>query len=70
MMEEIEELTKILPKIDCGSCGAPTCRCFAEDVIKGDANLEDCIFMLRKRIKEVSEVMLELTQKVIPTQEK
>ena len=70
MMEEIEELTKILPKIDCGSCGAPTCRCFAEDVIKGDVHLEDCIFMLRKRIKEVSEVMLELTQKVVPTQEK
>ena len=67
MMEEIEQLSKILPQIDCGSCGAPTCSCFAEDVIRGRAHVEDCVFMLKKRIKELSEDMLELTQKVVPT---
>lgn len=67
MMEHIENLYKQLPQIDCGSCGAPTCRCFAEDVIKGKANVEDCIFMLRKRIKELSESMFELTKKILPT---
>ena len=30
MMERIEALYERLPQIDCGSCGAPTCRCFAE----------------------------------------
>lgn len=67
MMEEIEKLYSRLPQIDCGSCGAPTCRCFAEDVVKGQAHVEDCIFMLRKRIKELSEAMFELTQKILPT---
>ncbi|MGL4738247.1 MAG: [Fe-Fe] hydrogenase large subunit C-terminal domain-containing protein [Cellulosilyticaceae bacterium] len=69
MMESIDQLYQKLPRIDCGSCGAPTCRCFAEDVIKGDSHVEDCIFMLRHRIKELSEAMLELTRKVLPTEE-
>lgn len=69
MMENIEILYEKLPQIDCGSCGAPTCKCFAEDVVRGFSNVEDCIFMLRKRIKELSESMLELTQKVLPTEE-
>ncbi|WP_069997505.1 [Fe-Fe] hydrogenase large subunit C-terminal domain-containing protein [Cellulosilyticum sp. I15G10I2] len=67
MMEDIESLYKELPQIDCGSCGAPTCRCFAEDVVKKDANIEECVFMLRKKIKNLSEVMHNLTETVIPT---
>lgn len=66
-MEYMEELYKKLPQIDCGSCGAPTCRCFAEDVVQGQANVEECIFMLRGKIKELSEEMHQLTQTVIPT---
>jgi len=62
MMEDIEMLYKELPKIDCGSCGAPTCRCFAEDVVKQDATIEECVFMLRKKIKDLSEVMHNLTE--------
>jgi Fe-S-cluster-containing hydrogenase component 2 len=34
-----------LPKIDCGCCGAPTCQAFAEDIVRGKAKLEDCIYM-------------------------
>ena len=30
---QVEELLKKLPGIDCGACGAPTCRCHAEDVV-------------------------------------
>jgi iron only hydrogenase large subunit-like protein len=33
-----------LPKIDCGCCGAPTCRAFAEDIVRGLAKIEDCIY--------------------------
>lgn len=69
-MQEIEQLYDQLPKIDCGSCGAPTCRSFAEDVVKGQAHIEDCVFMLRKRIKDLTEIMLELTQKVMPIENK
>ena len=50
MMMEIDELHAKLPRIDCGSCGAPTCRAFAEDVVKGEASLEDCVVLLRRRL--------------------
>lgn len=70
MMEEISKLYEELPQIDCGSCGSPTCTSFAEDVVTGVANVEDCVFMLRKHIKKLSEEMIELTQKVAPTQDK
>ena len=51
LMMQIEELHAQLPQIDCGSCGAPTCLAFAEDVIKGEADLEDCVVMLRRRLR-------------------
>jgi iron only hydrogenase large subunit-like protein len=38
-----------LPKIDCGCCGAPTCRAFAEDIVRGLASIEDCIYMGGKK---------------------
>lgn len=43
MMADIQKLRASLPGIDCGSCGAPTCRAFAEDVVKGNANIDDCL---------------------------
>ena len=42
MMVDIQNLREILPKIDCGSCGAPTCRAFAEDIVCGNAQIGDC----------------------------
>lgn len=42
MMADIQNFKSTLPGIDCGSCGAPTCRAFAEDVIKKLASPEDC----------------------------
>lgn len=43
MMADIQSLKADLPGIDCGACGAPTCRAFAEDVVKKLASCEDCI---------------------------
>ena len=42
MMADIQNFKATLPGIDCGACGAPTCRAFAEDVIKKNACPEDC----------------------------
>ncbi len=42
MMADIQSFKSTLPGIDCGACGAPTCRAFAEDVIKKNACPEDC----------------------------
>ncbi len=50
MMGEIQELRKNLPGIDCGACGAPTCRAFAEDVVKGNASLRDCTILYRDEL--------------------
>ena len=45
IMSDIQKLKATLPGIDCGSCGAPNCRAFAEDVIKNNACLSDCRIM-------------------------
>ncbi len=42
MMADIQKLRGMLPGIDCGACGAPSCRALAEDIVKGRARLEDC----------------------------
>ena len=49
MMSEIQKLKKELPGIDCGSCGAPNCRAFAEDIVKGNTTLENCLIRLRSK---------------------
>ena len=54
-MMEIENIYETLPQIDCGSCGAPTCRCFAEDVVRGEAHIDDCIVMMREHLKSLLE---------------
>ena len=51
MMSQIQSLRKTLPCIDCGSCGAPNCRAFAEDVVKKQANIEDCLILQYKKGK-------------------
>lgn len=38
MMAKIEKIRNILPGIDCGACGSPTCRAFAEDLVRGTVN--------------------------------
>jgi ArsR family metal-binding transcriptional regulator len=44
-MKKLIELNKIyemLPQLDCGSCGAPSCKAFAEDVVNGLVDLSQC----------------------------
>ncbi len=42
-MAKIEEIYKVLPQIDCGACGSPTCKSLAEDIVMGRAQIDDCI---------------------------
>lgn len=46
-LEIVEKYMKEFPGLDCGSCGAPTCRALAEDIVRGFARKEDCIYLLR-----------------------
>ncbi len=45
MMADIQNLKKSLPGIDCGACGAPSCRALAEDVVRGRASVDDCLIL-------------------------
>lgn len=47
MLHDIEEICRALPGTDCGSCGAPTCTAFAEDIIKGETNADECTVIMR-----------------------
>ena len=42
MMADIQKFKETLPGIDCGACGAPTCRAFAEDVVKKTTCPDSC----------------------------
>lgn len=52
MMSDIQKLRESLPCIDCGSCGAPNCRAFAEDVIRGRADENDCIIRYKQEVSD------------------
>ncbi len=52
MMADIQSFKNTLPGIDCGSCGAPNCRAFAEDVIKNLAPEDGCPIMAAREARE------------------
>ena len=51
-MVEIEEIYRCLPHLDCGSCGAPNCHALAEDIVRGNAKVGDCLIRLREEQKK------------------
>ena len=53
MMSEIQKFREDLPGIDCGACGAPNCRAFAEDVIRGVAEKDGCVILRGRRLTEM-----------------
>ena len=63
-MARIEELTKEFPGLDCGCCGAPSCKALAEDIVKGVAKKQDCIHVLREYIHKLSEDIAELSESI------
>jgi ferredoxin len=44
-IQKIEELMELLRGTDCAACGAPDCRTFAEDIVRGTASLQDCLWI-------------------------
>ena len=53
-MGEAQQIVQMLPGLDCGSCGAPSCQALAEDIVKGEAHLNDCFHVLKSRLEEQS----------------
>lgn len=65
-LQQVNELMERLPGLDCGSCGAPTCRALAEDIAVGKAAETDCIFKLRERIMSLALDTYNLAQVIPP----
>ena len=42
-LKELNEIYESLPGIDCGLCGAPTCRAFAEDIVNEEVCIDQCV---------------------------
>lgn len=57
MMEKIDRICAELPRLDCGSCGAPSCRALAGDMVRGEARRSDCIFVLREQIQDMASAL-------------
>lgn len=56
----IEQIEAELPGLDCGSCGSPSCRALALDIVNGHAHEMNCIFKLNERISTLASEMLDL----------
>lgn len=49
----MNEILEQLPGLDCGSCGAPSCTCLAEDIVRGKSTIDACTILMRSRMEAV-----------------
>ena len=47
MANRMRKIEKALPGVNCSACGAPSCAALAEDIVRGDAKMDTCIFINR-----------------------
>ena len=47
MAERMKKIENALPGVNCSACGAPSCAALAEDIVRGDATIDTCIFINR-----------------------
>jgi Na+-translocating ferredoxin:NAD+ oxidoreductase RNF subunit RnfB len=62
MIQMAEATLATLPGLNCGLCGAPTCKELARDVSIGDATKQDCVFLSKDRLSELQRAYLRRTQ--------
>ena len=51
----IQEIRARLPGLDCGACGAPSCKALAKDIVAGYARESDCLFVLKQLLATLYE---------------
>ncbi|SDC41921.1 Iron only hydrogenase large subunit, C-terminal domain [Candidatus Frackibacter sp. WG11] len=61
-LDSLEREESRLPGLDCTACGAPSCRGLAEDIVNGLAKREDCIILLKKKVKRLSQDIMGLVK--------
>lgn len=64
MYAKLEEIIGDLPGLDCGSCGAPNCVAFAEDVVRGAARVDDCVVRMRESMEAMLKKLQEKEEKL------
>ena len=52
IVRERKNIFEMLPKIDCGACGSPSCETFAEDVVSGEVEFQECIIVENMNLKK------------------
>lgn len=63
-MKKVHEIMDILPYVDCGLCGSPKCSSLAEDIVQGQARIEQCIY-IQKRLEKEGELKGEDTLEIM-----
>ncbi|MBQ9915251.1 MAG: hypothetical protein IJO50_03795 [Clostridia bacterium] len=63
-METMQDIYEKLPHLDCGSCGAPSCKALSEDIVRGYSTETDCIYKLREKVRELARQMVELEEEM------
>jgi iron only hydrogenase large subunit-like protein len=51
-----EEILKGLPLLNCGLCGAPSCKDHADDVALARTEISDCVFLSKARIDRLRKI--------------
>ena len=69
-LNQVERLVKKFPGLDCGSCGAPTCKALAEDIVRGEASENDCVYYLRENLHKLSEEVAGLAGELADSRER
>lgn len=44
-LDQAQRIRLTLPGLDCGACGSPTCESLSHDIVRGEAQPADCIFL-------------------------
>lgn len=53
-IEEAIEMTTMLPRLDCGACGSPSCQVMADDIVLGQTTLDDCMVLFKKKYSHLT----------------
>lgn len=63
-LENMESISKGFPGLDCGACGAPSCRALAEDIVRGNAKETDCLFKFKDRLRNLVAQIDDITDEL------
>ncbi|MCU0643767.1 MAG: 4Fe-4S binding protein [bacterium] len=53
-LKQRDKILMTLPGKNCSACGAPDCRTLAEDVVLGQASIDDCVFLTLEKLKRTA----------------